>query len=474
MDRSLDGKHFDAVIIGAGMSGLAAGIRLAHFGKEVLIVEKHNAPGGLNSFYSLNGRKFDVGLHALTNYVPPGVKGTALGKILKQLRIRREELDLSEQVGSRITFPGESLFFDNDFSHFETEVARAFPKSIDGFRRFVAELPTMNDPALFNRMDSARAVLAGYIADDALIEMILCPCMYYGSASPHDLDFCQFAILFRSLFLEGFARPYAGIRPIIRLLLDKYRALGGKRKMKCGVSRLEVDGGRVRRIHLENRDCVTAETVLSSAGLVETMCLVGKAGEQDDPRCHERLGFAEAMTILDAEPSDLGWKDTIIFFSTEERFHYEPSREPVDVRSGVICIPNNYRYSGDKRLEEGWLRITSLANYDYWSSLEEARYYEEKVQAYEALTQNALKILPSLKGQSLDDLTKATDMFTPRTVTKFTSHLRGAIYGSLEKAREGRTELQNLYLCGTDQGLLGITGALLSGVTMANAHVLNK
>ena len=170
----------------------------------------------------------------------------------------------------------------------------------------------------------------------------------------------------------------------------------------------------------------------------------------------------------------LAGRTRFIFFSTEERFHYEPSREPVDVRSGVICIPNNYRYSDGKRLEEGWLRITSLANYDYWSSLEEARYYEEKVQAYEALTQNALKILPSLKGQSLDDLTKATDMFTPRTVTQFTSHLRGAIYGSLEKAREGRTELQNLYLCGTDQGLLGITGALLSGVTMANAHVLNK
>ena len=60
-------SHYDVAIIGAGMSGLAAGIRLAHFGRRVCIFERHYAPGGLNSFYSLEGRKYDVGLHAMTN-----------------------------------------------------------------------------------------------------------------------------------------------------------------------------------------------------------------------------------------------------------------------------------------------------------------------------------------------------------------------------------------------------------------------
>ena len=41
--------HYDVVIIGAGMSGLAAGIRLAYFQKRVLILEKHYAFGGLNT-----------------------------------------------------------------------------------------------------------------------------------------------------------------------------------------------------------------------------------------------------------------------------------------------------------------------------------------------------------------------------------------------------------------------------------------
>ena len=72
--KNLDGQHFQDVIIGAGMAGLAAGIRLARYGRNVIILEKHNAVGGLNPFYSISGRKFDVGLHAMTNYVDVGVK----------------------------------------------------------------------------------------------------------------------------------------------------------------------------------------------------------------------------------------------------------------------------------------------------------------------------------------------------------------------------------------------------------------
>src|SRR3989442_5916567 len=112
-------SHYDVAIIGAGMSGLAAGIRLAHFGRKVCIFERHNAPGGLNSFYSIGGRKFDVGLHAMTNFVRAGVESTPLTKLLRQLRIERDELALCEQKQSRVAFcaPGRtSLRFTNDFS----------------------------------------------------------------------------------------------------------------------------------------------------------------------------------------------------------------------------------------------------------------------------------------------------------------------------------------------------------------------
>ena len=42
----------------------------------------------------------------------------------------------------------------------------------------------------------------------------------------------------------------------------------------------------------------------------------------------------------------------------------------------------------------------------------------------------------------------------------------------LNKVKDGRTHLENLFLAGTDQGFLGIVGAMLSGISMANLHVL--
>src|ERR1700761_5264313 len=135
-------SDYDVAIIGAGLAGIAAGIRLAHFGRRCCIFERHNAPGGLNSFYSIAGRKYDVGLHAVTNYVPPGTKGTPLAKVLRQLRIDRDQLDLCEQKRSRVAFGSRGeieLKFTNDFALFESEIARVFPGQVAGFQGLLAE-----------------------------------------------------------------------------------------------------------------------------------------------------------------------------------------------------------------------------------------------------------------------------------------------------------------------------------------------
>jgi phytoene dehydrogenase-like protein len=473
-------SHYDVAIIGAGMSGLAAGIRLAHFGKRVCIFERHNTVGGLNSFYSIGGRKFDVGLHAMTNFVPPGVKGTPLGKIFRQLRITREEFALCEQKQSRIAFGprGEtSLRFTNGFAVLESEVARVFPAQIDGFRRLTATIKAFDDVALDAPPASAREVVRRHLTDPLLEHMLFCPVMYYGSASEHDMDFGQFAIMFKALFLEGFARPFDGVRVILRVLVDKYRAAGGERRMKCGVQRIVADAGRAAALILDNGEEVTADHVISSIGAPETARLLpasSRAGAEVP--APGRLSFVETITVLDRQPAALGWgSDTIVFFNDSAQFDYACPDGQVDARSGVICLPNNFDFGPGRQLSEGVVRCTCLANYERWSHLPEPTYLADKQRWYAALQQSAQRFLPPLPAaDAFTRATVATDMFTPRTITKFTGHLGGAIYGAATKNRPGRTDLANLYLCGTDQGFLGIVGAMLSGISMANYHILAK
>ena len=72
---------YDTIIIGAGMSGLAAGIRLAYYDQKVCVLERHTTIGGLNVFYRLRGRDYDVGLHAVTNFTPRGAKKGLLKRL---------------------------------------------------------------------------------------------------------------------------------------------------------------------------------------------------------------------------------------------------------------------------------------------------------------------------------------------------------------------------------------------------------
>jgi phytoene dehydrogenase-like protein len=465
--------HYDAVIIGAGMSGLAAGIRLAHFGKKVCIFERHNAPGGLNSFYSIAGRKFDVGLHAMTNFVPPGVKGTPLTKLLRQLRIDRDEFALCPQKQSKIAFRDCTLKFTNDFAVLDAQVRETFPAETEGWSSLVHLVRTYDDVSLDAKPRSAREVVAQHLRDPLLTDMLFCPVMYYGSAQEHDMEFGQFVIMFKALYLEGFARPLDGVRVIIRVLLEKFRQAGGERRMKCGVARIIERDGRASTLVLDDGSEVTADHVISSVGFPETMRLCEPAHTAEADANTGQLSYAETIAVFKQPPATWGWSDdTIIFFNDSDRFAYERATEPVDLRSGVICFPNNFAYPAGTDLPEGLVRVTCLANYDRWAHHPEETYQTEKRLWFDAIQRSARRFLPVVDDATLAANLVTTDMFTPRTVKKFTGHLNGAIYGAPRKIRDGRTHLSNLYLCGTDQGFLGIVGAMLSGISMANYHVL--
>ena len=475
MDSIQGDATYDTIIIGCGMAGLAAGIRLAMFNKRVLILEKHNAPGGLNSFYFQAGRKFDVGLHAVTNYVPAGVKGTPLPKIFRQLRIPRNAFDLSPQIGSRIAFPEVDLHFGNGFAALEAGVEQAFPAQIDGFRRLRTAVLEFDALDLDAPTLSSRAVVSEFIKDRLLEDMIFCPLMFYGSAREGDMDFDQFVTLWRAVFEEGFGRPLEGVRVIIRALLDKYRSLGGERRMRCGVRRILTEGETVCGVELENGECLQASQVISTAGKAETAVLCGEGEDSPDVLSSiGRLSFAETISVLKSAPAELGASDTIVFFNDSTRFHYEQSAEPIDLRSGVICMPNNYAYPEGQSLPEGLLRVTSLANYRTWKGYDEETYQQQKADWYPRIVDSALRFLPGLDSSTIEDQTVCTDMFTPRTVEKFTFHLGGAVYGAPGKSRNGQTAFKNLFLAGTDQGFLGIVGAMLSGISIANRYGLDS
>ena len=459
---------YDTIIIGAGMSGLAAGIRLAHYDQKVCILEKHYTIGGLNSFYRMNGRDYDVGLHAVTNFTEKGAKKGPLARILRQLRFKWDDFALAPQKGSRVVFPQTNLRFDNDLDLLRSEVKREFPAQVDNFEALLAKILDYDDLDQAAFETSGRAVLDGTISEPLLIEMILCPLMWYGNADCHDMAWGQFCIMFRSIFFEGFARPYKGVRLILKNLVKRYRGLGGELKLRHGVAKLHADNGHATAVELDSGEIIEGKRILSSAGKVETLRMCSDVSVPR-PDLAGKMTFIESISVLDREPAKIGNEDTIVFYNDSEKFNWHPPEDDFcDIRTGVVCSPNNYIYEDeDGKLADGILRITTIADFERWNNLTEDEYLKAKHRWYDKSVASSVRFTPDFRPYVID-----TDVFTPTTIRKFTWHDNGAVYGAPDKQLDGTTHLDNLFLCGTDQGYVGIIGAMMSGISMANLHCL--
>lgn len=456
---------YDAIVIGAGMSGLAAGIRLAMFDKKVLILEKHTISGGLNSYYQrrIPSTKelfqFDVGLHALTNFARKGARGKPLTKLLKQLRIPYADLNLKEQTTSKVQFASASFRFSNEVEFFMTQIEETFPSERESFHLFHQMVMDYNETDLKAEYVSARAVLDQYFKEELLKEMLIAPLLIYGSAWEHDMDFAQFVIMYKALYVEGFSRPEGGVRTILKILEDRYKDLGGEIRFRTGVEKIDVDG-KVLGVTTKKGEFIQADKVFSSMGLPETL----KSASYENPAPVGALSFCESLFVTE----DKGYldhiEDTIVFYNKTDKYLYRKPDSLYDSESAVFCLPDNYER--DNRSGHGTIRVTYMANYERWVSQSAVDYKETKMkmgaQAWD-LSTNIIGFDPKVLYQ---------DVFTPRTIKKYTGHFEGTVYGSSQKNKDGKTPIEGLFVMGTDQGFLGIVGSMLSGISMANLHGL--
>ena len=139
----------------------------------------------------------------------------------------------------------------------------------------------------------------------------------------------------------------------------------------------------------------------------------------------------------------------------------------IDITTGVLCCSNNFDYP--QPMKEGLIRLTNMANFAHWDALPRKDYIAAKKHWRTQALESVFTFFPDFR-----DNVVFLDSFTPKTIKKYTGHLNGAVYGSPRKIKNGKTPVNNLFICGTDQGFLGIIGATLSGISMANLHVLRK
>lgn len=454
------------LIIGSGLSGLAAAIRFSRYFPHVLVLDKHTRVGGLNSYYYRNKTLFETGLHAITNYAPPSKKKAPLNRLLRQLKLSRNDFKTLEQIKSEIRFIGkESLEFTNDFEYLCTEIEQKFPHCRDRFQA-CTKLIDAYDPFTPRKFISARRFLEEHLQDKLLINMLLCPLFYYGSSLEEDMDLDQFVIMFRSIFQEGMFRPVGSMKDFLDTLLHQYRSFGGELRLGHEVKKIIHKNKIVSGVELKSGEKIECDHLLSTIGYQETLALLNTP----ETNCKEnRIGFLESIFQLPISvQNDYPVDKTIIFYNQNDHFSYKRPDNLLHLDSGVICFPSNFQ--GKEQNKNFEIRATHLSNYAPWKHLDQKNSY----QTQKKLTTAEIRInLEKIVGKFNQNIVYE-DTFTPLTIERFTAKKEGAIYGNPRKFKDGTLGYQNLFLAGTDQGLLGIVGSMLSGVTMVNQHILPK
>ncbi len=201
--------------------------------------------GGLNSFYRLGGRNYDVGLHAVTNYAPKGTRKRPAGPAAAATAVRlgRFRAGAAGRLGDRVS-RRRRCDSPTTSSCFESEVRRHFPApegqlSAAGGARWST---TTSSTERGRRSSARRGRRPRSSRDPLLVEMLFCPLhVLRQRRASTTWTSASSASCSAASFWKGLARPLAGVRLILKKLVRRFKELGGELRLRAGV---RADGRR--------------------------------------------------------------------------------------------------------------------------------------------------------------------------------------------------------------------------------------
>jgi len=134
MVAQVKGPTDHVVIVGAGLAGLSAALRLAGAGRKVTVIERESVPGGRNGLLMKDGYSFDTGPTVLTM---PSLINDAFNSVGEELKDWLELMPVTPLYRAFYA-DGSQLDVHANTEQMQQEIAeKVSPAEAEGYRRYV-------------------------------------------------------------------------------------------------------------------------------------------------------------------------------------------------------------------------------------------------------------------------------------------------------------------------------------------------
>ena len=296
--------NWDAIVIGSGMGGMAAGAALSRVGNKVLLLEQHQTLGGLTHSFSRDGFTWDVGIHYLSG-LAPGDTGRDLLDWLSESPI--EFVSLGSIYDTLHIGSAEPLSLSRPYEAQERDLKDRFPDQAEAIEAWTHALregreamykifPTRAMPEIagdmldwWNRRAIAKwcarttKEVIDEITDHPELAAVMAAQWGDHGGRPSKASFAMHALISASYLESGSWYPVGGSVAFAEHIIPTIAQNGGEARAGVRVDGLLFDGDTVVGVRTDDGTKIRANAVISDIGARETIdtLLPEECGHQD-------------------------------------------------------------------------------------------------------------------------------------------------------------------------------------------------
>ncbi|MHB8910500.1 MAG: phytoene desaturase family protein [Syntrophales bacterium] len=467
-------RPYDALIIGAGIGGLSAGIILSRIGLRVAVIEKNPLPGGMMRGYRRAGMDCPVGVHYFGSFG----EGEPLRRICDFLGVTEQMAVERMGQGSpidRYVFDDFTFDLPEGIDAFAASLRQAFPDDRQPIAQIIddlrATLDVQNSFAFFSPAPSLLdsklyAPLGEYLAGmhcSAGLRGVLGVAARWMGMSESDCPVFYHHFALASYLLSSWRLRGTGAE-LAEAFVARFKELGGT--LICGdaVTAILPPGAAVGGVRLASGRALDGSRLVAA---IHPKRVIGMLPEGAVKPRHARL-IGEL-----AETEGLFALSAAVDASTHPALPYNLFRLRAD-REGTVKDGAFYQLR-DGREGKNLLVIITKSPYAEWSRWADTQSGSRGEAYAEAKAGRAGRLLREAEG-IFGPLAGATvlDAYTPLSLRDWVGSPEGSPYGIMRSIRQlpaaaalSRLAPAGLYFAGQNALSPGVLGTLLGSLQVA-------